>query len=107
MREGDLRHGLAFDRTARVLYASGGGGNRLYAFDVAASGALAANPGRTIDLGLRETSGEGRDPSGALQSAYVSGLALSRDGTVLFAALQRGQSLAMFSTMTGQMIHRV
>ncbi len=100
-------YGLAFDATARVLYAAGGGSNRIYAFDVTTADALTPAPGRTIDLHLRESDSEGLDAAGHPQSAFIAGIALSDDGTEIFAALQRGHAIATFSTMTGAMTHLI
>ncbi len=96
-RDPALFYGLAYDPTARVLYASGGGGNRIYAYTVATSGALTPDVARTIDLGLAEGISLGWGASG-LNSAYVSGLALSADGATLYAALNRGETLAIYPT---------
>ncbi|MEI8256837.1 MAG: hypothetical protein WCJ30_14275, partial [Deltaproteobacteria bacterium] len=96
-------YGLAFDAAARVLYAAGGGSNRIYAFDVTAADALTASPGRTIDMHLRESDSEGLDAAGQPRSAFIAGIALSDDGTEIYAALQRGHAIATFSTMTGAM----
>ena len=96
-------YGLAYDASAHVLYAAGGGSNRIYAFDVATNHALTANPARTIDMHLVEQGNEGTDASGNLVSAFPAGIALSDDGTELYAALQRGHAIAIFSTMTATM----
>ncbi|MEI8255864.1 MAG: hypothetical protein WCJ30_09340, partial [Deltaproteobacteria bacterium] len=93
-----LFYGLAYDAVSRVLYASGGGSNMVLAFDVSATGALSANPARTIDLGITESMTDGYNAAGALQAAYPAGLALSSDGTQLVVALQRGHSLAIVDT---------
>lgn len=96
-----LFYGLAYDPNTRTVYASGGGSNRIYAFTLSATGALTADLGRTIDLGITEGSAEGRDPmTGMLTAAYPAGLALSEDGASLYVALQRGQELAVISTAT-------
>ncbi len=102
-----LFYGLAYDPVAHLLYASGGGANRIYAFTVSAAGALTADPTHTIDLGFAETGSEGVDPAThMLRSAFPAGIALSDDGTQLYAALQRGHALGVFSTVT-RMLTRV
>ncbi len=97
-RQPALFYGLAYDATAHVLYASGGGSNIVHAFDLSATGALSANPARAIDLGITESMADGYTTTGQLQAAYPSGLALSSDGTQLAVALQRGHSLAIIDT---------
>ncbi len=106
-REPALFYGLAYDAVSRVLYASGGGSNRIFAYDLSAAGALTANPGRTIDVGITESFREGTDASGALLSAYPAGLALSEDGSRLFVALQRGHAIGVYDTMTRAVVRVV
>lgn len=106
-RAGALFYGLAYDAAARVLYAAGGGANRIYAFGLSATGALTADPSRTLDLGFAEGASEGFDVvTGRLRSAFPAGIALSDDGTELYAALQRGHAVGVFSIAT-RMLTRV
>lgn len=103
-----LFYGLAWDPNAHVLYASGGGNNYIYAFTVTPAGALVADASRTLDIGFAEGSSQRVDPvTGELRSAFPAGLALSDDGTELYAALQRGHVLGVFSTVTRALVRRV
>ena len=100
-----LFYGLAWDARARVVYAAGGGANRIYAFRLSMEGALTPDTDHTIDLGFAETDRLGVDPStGRLYSAFPAGLALSEDGSELYAALQRGNALGVYSTVTRTMV---
>ncbi|UJR81946.1 bifunctional YncE family protein/alkaline phosphatase family protein [Sandaracinus amylolyticus] len=87
--------GLAISDDGRRLWASGGGTDRILAYDLdPATGAITASAARTITVSATE----GR--------AYVSGLALRDDGT-LVAALMFEHALALFDSSTGAEIARV
>jgi DNA-binding beta-propeller fold protein YncE len=106
-RQPALFYGLAYEPTSRTIYVSGGGSNYILAYTVSAAGALTADPMRTIDLGLTESSGEGRGMNGELQAMYPAGIALSDDGGTLYAALQRGHELAVISTATRAIVRTI
>lgn len=87
--------GLAISGDGRRLWVSGGGTDRILAYDLDPStGAITLAPAREIAV----TPSTGR--------AYVSGLALRDDGTLL-AALLFDQALAIFDSSSGAEIARV
>ncbi len=97
-----LFYGLAYDSAHQRLWASGGGGNRVYAFTVAPTGALTADTAHTIDLHIDE-----HPSDGSQTSAYVSGIALSADGSRLFVTYQLGDALSIRDAETGAEISHV
>ncbi len=95
-----LFYGLAYDSGHHRLFASGGGGNRVYAFTVSDAGALTADLAHTIDLHVAEHPTMGLPP-------FVSGIALSADATRLFVSYELGGVLSIRDAETGMEIHRV
>ncbi len=96
-----LFYGLALTHDAHRLYASGGGGNRVYVFDVSATGVLTPDLARTLDLQHLDATIHG--PA----DCYVSGLALSADDSKLFVTYQNGNALSIRDTTSGMEIRRV
>ncbi|GAB4202808.1 MAG: hypothetical protein OHK0013_16390 [Sandaracinaceae bacterium] len=93
---GSLFWGLVVEGTGttRRVWASGGGENEILAFDLdTESGALTEIPDERITIS-------------SVTNGYVSGLALTPDGT-LVAALMREHALAFFDTTTGTETRRV
>lgn len=94
-QEASTFYGLALTRDGRRLYVSGGGGNRVYVYDVAPSGALTPDLTRTLDL-------QRADPTiTSAAQGYVSGLALSADDARLFVTYQNGAALSIRDTASG------
>jgi len=89
--------GLAVSPDGRRLWASGGGSNRIFTYDVdATTGALTDAPAREIRLG---------DPTPRM--GHFAGIALSPDGTKLVAALLLADAVAVFDATTGAEVGRV
>jgi DNA-binding beta-propeller fold protein YncE len=100
-QEPALWYGLALSSDQRRLYASGGGGNRIYAFTLSPAGALTPDPARTVDLMIPERG------NGMVNSPFVAGVALSADDQTLFACFQLQNALSIRDAATGRELRRV
>jgi YVTN family beta-propeller protein len=86
--------GLAVSADGTKLWASGGGSNRVFAYDInTTTGALTAVPARDIV------------PATAVADGYVSGLALLADGT-LAVNLMMGDATIFYDTATRTELRR-
>lgn len=92
---GALFYGLAISADGRRLWASGGGTDRVLAFDVdPATGTLTRNAAETISVATTMASG------------YVSGLALREDG-LLAVTLLRDGSVVLYDAATRAEVRRI
>ena len=97
--------GLAFSADGATLYASGGATDRVYVYAWRASSATA--PATLIDsINLNSASAVASD-SAPPGSRYVSGLALSRDGRMLYAAENLADSIAVVDIATRRIVQRL
>ncbi len=88
--------GLAISSDGRKVWASGGGSNMVWAFDLdPTTGTLTAD--HAHDLTLASMVGDG----------YISDIALLSDGHTLVANLMFGNQVVVVDTDTGSMIHSV
>lgn len=88
--------GLAIRSDGQRLWASGGGSNRVWAFDVdPATGQITPAPARDITLATDISDG------------YVAGIALLGDDHTLVANLLHGDQLVVYDTDAGTEVRRV
>ena len=101
--------GLAFSADGATLYASGGVTDRVYVYAWHASSANA--PATLIDsINLSSASSASTAASDSAEppgSRYVSGLALSRDGRMLYAAENLADSLAVIDVGSRRIVQRL
>ena len=89
--------GLAVSADGRRLWASGGGSNRIFAYDVdLATGALTEAPARSITLA-----------DAAPTSGHFAGIALTPDGTTLVAPMLLVGAVGIYDAETGAELRRV
>ena len=95
--------GLAFSADGATLYASGGVTDRVYVY--AWRGSSATAPATLTDsITLSSASTVASDSDAQPGSRYVSGLALSRDGRVLYAAENLADSIAVIDVASRRII---
>jgi DNA-binding beta-propeller fold protein YncE len=98
--------GLAFSADGATLYASGGVTDRVYVY--AWRGSSSTAPATLIDsITLSSASTSGSDSASPPGSRYVSGLALSRDGRMLYAAENLADSLAVIEVASRRIIQQL
>jgi DNA-binding beta-propeller fold protein YncE len=98
--------GLAFSADGATLYASGGVTDRVYVY--AWHGSSAASPATLIDsITLASASTAANDSAEPPGSRYVSGLALSRDGRMLYAAENLADSIAVIDAASRRIVQRL
>jgi DNA-binding beta-propeller fold protein YncE len=94
--------GLAFSGDGTTLYASGGVTDRVYIFRW---GASPTAPATLIDsIAMDDAPADTTVPPG---SRYVSGLALSRDGRMLYAAENLADSIAVIDVATRRIVQEL
>ena len=97
--------GLAFSADGATLYASGGVTDRVYVYAWRASSAGA--PATLIDSITLSSASTAPGDSAPPGSRYVSGLALSRDGRMLYAAENLADSIAVIDVATRRIVQRL
>ena len=98
--------GLAFSPDGSTLYASGGATDRVYLY--AWHGSSASTPATLLDsVTLSGASTAPSDSAPPPGSRYASGLALSRDGRMLYAAENLADSLAVIDVASRRIVQRL
>ncbi|MDQ2768551.1 MAG: beta-propeller fold lactonase family protein, partial [Gemmatimonadota bacterium] len=98
--------GLAFSTDGATLYASGGATDRVYIYSWRASSTNA--PATLIDsITMTSASTAPSDSAAPPGSRYVAGLALSRDGRMLYVAENLADSLAVVDVASRRIVQRL
>jgi DNA-binding beta-propeller fold protein YncE len=97
--------GLAFSSDGATLFASGGATDRVYVYAWRASSATA--PAALVDSISMSSASTVTDTAAAPGSRYVSGLALSRDGRMLYAAENLADSLAVIDVASHRIVQKL
>jgi YVTN family beta-propeller protein len=98
--------GLAFSADGATLYASGGATDRVYVY--AWRGSSTTAPATLIDsISMPGASAAASDSAAMPGSRYVSGLAISRDGRMLYAAENLADSIAVIDVATRRIVQEL